>query len=115
MLPLSESVAKTRDPRHEPSGWHQRAFAGLGCIPERFGIRFPCQVWPDPAVLPTPDLRGAGTAGTGSMGHAPKQRVQDLREEIARYIEMGGTPPSRPPGGIAQCKKDRDMDYTPEL
>ena len=42
-----------------------------------------------------------------------KQRVQDLRQEIAGYMEMGGTPPNTE--GMAQRQKDRDIDYIPEL
>ena len=44
-----------------------------------------------------------------------KQRVQDLRQEIAKYIEMGGTPPNTHQEGLAQRQKDPDIDYTPEL
>lgn len=44
-----------------------------------------------------------------------KQRVQDLRQEIARYMEMGGTPPNTPQDGLAQRQKGRDIDYMPEL
>jgi hypothetical protein len=44
-----------------------------------------------------------------------KHRVQDLRQEVARYIEMGETPPYTPQEGLAQRQKDRDIDYTPEL
>ena len=44
-----------------------------------------------------------------------KQKVHDLRKEIARYIEMGGTPLVTPHKGLAQRQKHRDIDYTPEL
>lgn len=44
-----------------------------------------------------------------------KGKVQDLRKEIARYMEMGGTPPAMPQEGLAQRQKNRDIDYTPEL
>ena len=44
-----------------------------------------------------------------------KQRVQDLRQEIVKYIEMGGTPPKTPQDGLTQRQNIRDIDYTPEL
>lgn len=44
-----------------------------------------------------------------------KQNVQDLRKEIARYIEMGGTPPKAPQEAFTPRQKHRDIDYTPEL
>jgi hypothetical protein len=43
-----------------------------------------------------------------------KLRVQDLRQEIGKYMEMGGTPPHMPHEGLAQRQKDRDIDYPPE-
>ena len=44
-----------------------------------------------------------------------KQNVQDLRKEIANYIEMGGTPPKAPQEAYTPRQKHRDIDYTPEL
>ncbi|MBS0166189.1 relaxase/mobilization nuclease domain-containing protein [Nitrospira sp. CMX1] len=44
-----------------------------------------------------------------------KQRVQDLRKEIAKYIEMGGTPSQAPQEAFTPRQKHRDIDYTPEL
>ncbi len=44
-----------------------------------------------------------------------KQSVQSLRQEIARYMEMGGTPPKAPQEAFTQRQKHRDIDYTPEL
>jgi len=46
-------------------------------------------------------------------GH--KQSVQGLRQEIARYMEMGGIPPKAPQEAFTQRQKHRDIDYTPEL
>ena len=44
-----------------------------------------------------------------------KQKVQDLRQEIARYMEMGGTPIVTHNEGLAQRQKHCDIFYTPEL
>lgn len=44
-----------------------------------------------------------------------KQKVQGLRKEIARYIEMGGAPPKAPQETFALRQQHRDIDYTPEL
>ncbi len=44
-----------------------------------------------------------------------KQKVQDLRKEVARYMEMGGTPAVTPREASEQHQKHRDIDYTPEL
>lgn len=44
-----------------------------------------------------------------------KENVQNLRKEIAKYIEMGGTPPKAPQETVTQRQKHRDIDYTPEL
>ena len=41
-----------------------------------------------------------------------KQRVQDLRQEISTYMEMGEPPPNTLQDGLAQRQKDRDIDYT---
>ena len=44
-----------------------------------------------------------------------KQNVNDLRKEIVKYIEMGGTPPKAPQETFTPRQKHRDIDYTPEL
>jgi hypothetical protein len=44
-----------------------------------------------------------------------KQKVHDLRKEIAKYMEMGGTPPKAPQEATTPRQKHRDIDYTPEL
>lgn len=44
-----------------------------------------------------------------------KHRLKDLRQEIARYVEIGGTPPNRVQEGLTRNQKDRDIDHTPEL
>ncbi len=44
-----------------------------------------------------------------------KQKVHDLRKEIAKYMEMGGTLPKAPQEATAPRQKHRDIDYTPEL
>lgn len=44
-----------------------------------------------------------------------KQKVHDLRKEIAKYLEMGGTPPKAPQEAFTPLQKHRDIDYTPEL
>jgi hypothetical protein len=44
-----------------------------------------------------------------------KQSVQGLRQEIARYMKMGGTPPKAPQEAFTPRQKHRDIDYTPEL
>lgn len=44
-----------------------------------------------------------------------KHRVQDLRQEVARYMEIGGTMPQRTPELLANRQRHRDIDYTPEL
>lgn len=44
-----------------------------------------------------------------------KQKVQDFRQEIARYMEIGGTSPNNPQQGLSQSRKHRDVDYMPEL
>lgn len=46
-------------------------------------------------------------------GH--EQSVQGLRQEIARYMEMGGIPPKAPQEAFTPRQKHRDVDYTPEL
>lgn len=46
-------------------------------------------------------------------GH--KQKVHDVRQEIARYMEMGGTPPSTPKDEVAERQNARNIDYMPEL
>ncbi len=44
-----------------------------------------------------------------------KQKVHDLRKEIAKYMEMGGTPPKAPQEATTPRHKHRDIDYAPEL
>lgn len=44
-----------------------------------------------------------------------KQRVQELRQESARYMEMDGTPNVTPHEGLTQRQKHRDIDYAQEL
>jgi hypothetical protein len=44
-----------------------------------------------------------------------KHRVQDLRQEVARYIEMGGTPPNTPCDGWTHRPNISDIDHIPEL
>ena len=44
-----------------------------------------------------------------------KLKVQDLRQEIAKYMEMGRTPQDAPQNGLTQRQKYRDINYTPEL
>ena len=44
-----------------------------------------------------------------------KQNVNDLRKEIANYMEMSGTPPNTPRETTTPRQKHRDIDYTPEL
>ncbi len=44
-----------------------------------------------------------------------KQRVQEIREEIAEYMEMGGMPPNVPKNNLAQHRNGRDLDYLPEM
>ncbi len=44
-----------------------------------------------------------------------KQSVQGLRQEIARYMEMGGKPPKAPQEASTPRQRHRDIDYTPEL
>lgn len=44
-----------------------------------------------------------------------KQEIYDLRQEIARYIEMGETPSQMPNDGHATRLKHQDIDYTPGL
>ncbi len=44
-----------------------------------------------------------------------KQKVHELRKEIAKYVEMGGTPPKSPHETFTPRQKHRDIDYTPEL
>ena len=44
-----------------------------------------------------------------------KQKVQELRQEIANYMEMGGTPSEALQNGLTQRQKHRDVDYTPQL
>ena len=45
-------------------------------------------------------------------GH--KQKLQDLRQDIARYMEMGGTLPQKTPESLANRQRHRDIDYKPE-
>ena len=44
-----------------------------------------------------------------------KQKVHELRKEIVKYMEMGGTPPKAPQEATTPRQKHRDIDYTPEL
>jgi len=44
-----------------------------------------------------------------------KQRIFDLRQDIAKYMEMGETPPNTLQEEFSQRQKDRDTDYTPEM
>lgn len=44
-----------------------------------------------------------------------KQRVQGLRQEIARYMEMGGTPPNMLQEGLPESQQKHDIYYLPEL
>lgn len=44
-----------------------------------------------------------------------KQKLQDLRQDIARYVEMGGEPPHSPQEPSGPRRQERDFDYTPEL
>lgn len=44
-----------------------------------------------------------------------KQFVQDLRKEIAQYMDMDGKPPGSPKEFSGQRHKLRDFNYTPEL
>ena len=44
-----------------------------------------------------------------------KQMVQDLRQEITRYMEMGGAPPKTPQKASGQGHRNRNIDYLPEL
>ncbi|HNP84191.1 MAG TPA: relaxase/mobilization nuclease domain-containing protein [Nitrospira sp.] len=46
-------------------------------------------------------------------GH--KQSVQGLRQDIARYMEMGETPAKAPQEAPTSHQKHRGIDYTPEL
>lgn len=46
-------------------------------------------------------------------GH--KQKVHDVRQEIARYMELGKTPPQRSKEPSTRQEKDRAFDYIPEL
>jgi hypothetical protein len=44
-----------------------------------------------------------------------KQKLQDLRQDIARYVEMGAEPPGSPQEPSKPRRQERDFDYTPEL
>lgn len=44
-----------------------------------------------------------------------KQKLQDLRQDIARYVEMGAEPPQSPQEPSNPRRQERDIDYTPEL
>ncbi len=41
--------------------------------------------------------------------------VQDLRQEIAKFIEMGGAPHKAPQEAFTPRQENRDIDYVPEL
>ncbi|HMS82666.1 MAG TPA: hypothetical protein PKD12_03335 [Nitrospira sp.] len=44
-----------------------------------------------------------------------RQLATDLRQDIARYMEMGETPPKTPQEAFTPHQKHRDIDYTSEL
>lgn len=44
-----------------------------------------------------------------------KQKVHDLRKDIAKYLKIGERPSITPHEGLAQRQKHREVDYLPEL
>ena len=46
---------------------------------------------------------------------ANKLKKLELKQDLARYMELGGTPPITLQEEFSQGQKDRDIDYTPEL
>ena len=44
-----------------------------------------------------------------------EDQLLGLKQYIARYMELGGEPPTSPQEDASQRRKDRDFDYTPEL
>ena len=44
-----------------------------------------------------------------------KQKMLGLKQDIAKYMELGGSPPKTLQEKFTRGQKDRDIDYTPEL
>ena len=44
-----------------------------------------------------------------------KLKKRELKQDIARYIELGGTPTKTLQEEFSRKQKDQDIDYTPEL